>query len=80
VVKAGRFGRGLLIAAPFLLIGVGGWCLFRSPWPTLLHLVLTGQHVLVVRPTWTTVGLPAATVVSWGVAIWLSLIIKPQRS
>ena len=67
--------RGLVIAAPFALIAVGAWCLVRSPWPSIWRLMLQGRHVLVAH-TWSTVGLPAATIACFAVAIVLSLQIK----
>ena len=67
--------RRLVIAAPFALIALGGWCLVHSPWPSIWRLMLQGRHVLVVY-TWSTVGLPAATVVCFAAAIALSLQIK----
>ena len=67
--------RWLMIAAPFLLIAVGGWCLVRSPWPSIWRLMLQGRHVLVAY-TWSTVGLPLATVACFTAAIVLSLQIK----
>ena len=73
-----QLGRRLLVLAPFALIAIGGWALATSPWPQILKLVLHGSHVSFVRPTWSSVGLPAVTVVSWGLAIWLSLVIGPR--
>ena len=67
--------RWLAIAAPFLLIATGGWCLVRSPWPSIWRLMLQGHHVLVAH-TWSTVGLPAATIVCFAAAIAISLQIK----
>ena len=75
-----RAGRGLLIATPFVLLGLGTWLLVLSPWPSILRLVLRGQHLYAVRPTWTTLGLPLATVACWAGAIWLSLALSPRRS
>ncbi len=70
-----RWLRRLPIAAPFALIAVGAWCLVRSPWPSIWRLMLQGRHVLVAY-TWTTVGLPTATVVCFAAAIVLSLQIR----
>ena len=67
--------RRLYIAAPFLLIALGGWCLVRSPWPAIGRLMLQGRHVLVAY-TWSTVGLPAVTVACFVAAIAISLSIK----
>ena len=67
--------RRLAIAAPFVLIAVGGWCLVRSPWPSIWRVMLQGRHVLVAY-TWSTVGLPAVTVVCFAAAIAISLQIK----
>ena len=67
--------RRLLVAAPFLLIALGSWCLVRSPWPSIWRLMLQGRHVLVAH-TWSTVGLPTATAVCFAAAIALSLQIK----
>jgi hypothetical protein len=72
------WGRWLLIAAPFLLIALGGYCLVRSPWPEILRATLHGAHVSFIKLTFASVALPAITVVSWGAAIWLSLLIKPR--
>ena len=74
-----RIRRLLLIAAPFPLIALGGWSLFRSPWPAILRLTLQGQHLYAVRPNWGTVGLPLVTLACWSVAIWLSLRVKTNR-
>ena len=67
--------RWLLIAAPFVLIALGAWCLVRSPWPSIWRLMLQGRHVLVAY-TWSTVGRLAASVVCFVAAIALSLQIK----
>ena len=67
--------RWLLIATPFALIALGGWCLVRSPWPSIWRLMLQGQHVLVAY-TWSTVGLPAVTVACFAAAVVISLKIK----
>lgn len=67
--------RGLTIAAPFVLIAVGAWCLVRSPWPSIWRLMLQGQHVLVAY-TWSTVGLLATTIACFAAAIAISLQIK----
>ena len=79
MVKRSGVWRILLIVTPFLLIALGGWCLLQSPWPAILRLVLGGQHLYAVEPTWRTVGLPLATLASWSAAIWLSLQVKPHR-
>jgi hypothetical protein len=71
-------GRWLLIAAPFLLIALGAFCLIRSPWPEILHASLHGVHISYIKLSWQSVALPIVTVVSWGLAIWLSLLIKPR--
>ncbi len=67
--------RWLAIAAPFALIALGGGCLVRSPWPSIWRLMLQGRHVLVAY-TWSTVGLPAATLACFAAAIVISLQIK----
>ena len=67
--------RWPVIAAPFLLIALGGWCLVRSPWPSIWRLMLQGRHVLVAY-TWSTVGLPTATLICFAAAIAISLQIK----
>ncbi len=65
----------LVVAAPFALIAVGGWCLVRSPWPSIWRLMLQHRRVLVAY-TWSTVGLPAITVITFVAAIVISLQIK----
>ncbi len=70
--------RRLLVLLPFVLIGLGGWCLMASPWPEILKASLHGAHIGFVRLGWRTAGLPAVTVVSWAAAIWLSLVIGPR--
>lgn len=72
------WGRWLLIAAPFLLLALGGWCLIKSPWPEILRATLHGVRISYVKLTFSSVALPVVTVVSWGLAIWLSLLIKPR--
>ena len=74
-----RLVPAALIAAPFLLIGLGGWCLVGSPWPAILRLVLQGQHIYAVEPTWRTVGLPLGTLACWGGAVWLSLQVRLRQ-
>ncbi|WP_174301770.1 hypothetical protein [Caulobacter sp. S45] len=64
-----------MIAAPFGLIALGGWCLVRSPWPSIWRLMLQGRHVLVAH-TWSTVGLPVAAAASFASAIVISLQIR----
>ena len=72
--------RLLLVASPFLLISLGGWCLITSPWPAIWRLMLKGDHVQVAY-TWTTVGLPAVTLACFVLAIAISIGIKrPQTS
>ena len=73
------WARVLLIAAPFVLIALGGWCLVGSSLPAILRLVLRGQHLYAVEPTWRTLGLPLAALACWGGAVWLSLAIGPSR-
>jgi hypothetical protein len=70
--------RRLTVLLPFVLIGLGGLCLMASPWPEILKQSLHGAHINFVRLGWRTAGLPAVTVVSWAVAIWLSLRIGPR--
>ncbi len=70
--------RWLLIAAPFVLIAIGGWCLVRSPWPAIWRLMLKGDHVLIAY-TWSTVGLLAASLLCFAAAIALSLQIKRRE-
>ena len=67
--------RRLTVAAPFVLIALGGWCLVRSPWPSIWRLMHQGRHVLVVY-TWSTVGLPLVTGLCFAAAIVISLQIK----
>ncbi len=76
----GQFGRRLLVLTPFLLIALGGVCIVQSPWPEILRASLHGAHIAYVRPTWHTVGLPILAAASWGVAVWLSLQIKPRET
>lgn len=78
MIATSSMTRRLLVLLPFLLIAVGGWTLFKSPWPELLKLTLHGAHIGFVKMTWDSVGLPAVTVVTWGAAIWLSLVIGPR--
>ncbi len=70
--------RWPVIAAPFVLIAAGGWCLVRSPWPTIWRLMLQHRHVLVAY-TWSTVGLPTAAVLCFAAAIAISLQIKRRE-
>jgi hypothetical protein len=69
--------RRLLIAAPFVLILAGGVLFYFSPWPTILHLMLTGARVR-IAPHWSTVGQPLLAGACWVVAIVLSLQIKRE--
>jgi hypothetical protein len=72
------WGRWLLIAAPFLLIALGAFALVCSPWPEILRASLHGVHISYIKLSWQSVALPIVTVVSWGLAIWLSLLVKPR--
>ena len=67
--------RGLLIAAPFVLILVGGALFYLSPWPRILHLMLSGARVR-IAPHWSTVGQPLLAVGCWVAAVVLSLQVK----
>ena len=67
--------RALAVAAPFLLLALGAWAFYASPWPAILRLMLGGAHVRVVW-TWRTLGLPLAAVAAWAGAIALSVRIK----
>ncbi len=67
--------RRLLIAAPFVLIFVGGALFYSSPAPTILHLMMTGARVR-IAPHWSTVGQPLLAAACWIVAIVLSLQVK----
>ncbi len=67
--------RRLLIAAPFVLMFIGGALFYFSPMPAILHLMLTGSRVR-IAPHWSTVGQPLLAAACWGVAIVLSLQIK----
>ncbi len=67
--------RRLLIAAPFVLIFIGGALFYCSPAPTILHLMMTGAHVR-IAPHWSTVGQPLLAAACWIVAIVLSLQVK----
>jgi hypothetical protein len=79
VVSAGaQLKRRLLVLLPFVLVAVGGLALAKSPWPQILKLALHGARIGFVRMSWQSVGLPVVTVVSWGLAIWLSLLIGPH--
>ncbi len=68
----------MLIATPFVLLGVGFWALVASPWPTIWHLMLKGQRVTVAR-TWATVGLPALSMACFAAAIAISVTIRTER-
>ncbi len=78
VVKDRRALRWLLIATPFVLLGLGFWALLASPWPRIWHLMLTGERV-VVAYTLTTVGLPAVSAACFVAAIAISINIKTAR-
>jgi len=67
--------RRLLIVAPFVLILAGGALFYLSPWPTILHLMMTGARVRIV-PHWSTVGQPLLAIACWVAATVLSLQIK----
>ena len=69
--------RRLLIAAPFVLIFIGGALFYLSPIPTIVHLMLTGARVR-VAPHWSTVGQPLLAAACWVAAIVLSLQIKRE--
>ncbi len=69
--------RRLLIAAPFVLIFIGGALFYFSPLPTILHLMLTGAHVR-IAPHWSTIGQPLLALACWIVAIVLSLQFKRE--
>ncbi len=71
--------RYIQIALPFVLIAVGAAVFYLSPWPAIVHLMMSGARVH-VTPTWWTYGMLAATLACWIVAVWLSLRIKPTGS
>jgi hypothetical protein len=69
-----RLRRGLLIAAPFVLLAVGFGLLVSSPWPRIFGLMMHGRQVFVPQG-WRTTGqlglaaacLAAALVVSFNI-------------
>ncbi len=67
--------RRLVIAAPFVLIFIGGALFYFSPLPMIVHLMLTGARVR-IAPRWSTVGQPLLAAACWAAAIVLSLRIK----
>jgi hypothetical protein len=67
--------RRLLIAAPFVLIFIGGALFYLSPIPTIVHLMLTGARVR-IAPHWSTVGQPLLAGACWVAATVISLQIK----
>jgi hypothetical protein len=69
--------RRLLIAAPFVLIVVGGALFYLSPWPAIVHLMLTGARVRIAL-RWSTVGQPLLALACWVAATALSLRIKRE--
>ena len=77
VVK-GRTGRRVWVASPFVLLALGGYALWRSPWPEIWRLMQKGAHV-VVAYTWSTVGLPAFSLTCFAAAIVISLTIRRPR-
>jgi hypothetical protein len=70
--------RRLLVVTPFLLLAIGAWAIYTSPWPAILRASLHGAHIGAVALTWTTLGLPLLALATWGGAIWTSLLIKPR--
>jgi hypothetical protein len=78
VVTRARLARWVLIATPFLLLAVGTWALVNSPWPTVLGLMLRGQHIFVPQ-TWRTVGLGGLAAVCFVGALAVSFTIKRER-
>jgi hypothetical protein len=77
VVTRARLARWALVAAPFMLLAVGTWALWTSPWPAVLGLTLKGQHVFVPM-TWRSVGRGALAAVSYLGALGISFTIKRE--
>ena len=63
------------LAAPFLLLELGAWALFSSPWPTIWGLMLHGRHVTAAR-NWSTIGLGTAAAACFTAALALSYTMK----
>ena len=70
-----RLARGAWIAAPFVLLVIGGYALWRSPWPTIWRLMEKGDRVLIAY-TWSTVGLPVLSAACFIAAVAISLTIR----
>jgi hypothetical protein len=75
VVSAAVARRALLIATPFVLLGIGFWRLMVSPWPAIWRLALKGQHVW-VRPGWATYGELGLVIACFAAALAISFSIR----
>ena len=74
----GKLARSAWIATPFALLAVGGYALWRSPWPSIWRLMEKGDQVRIAY-TWYTVGLPGLSAACFAAAVAISLTIRQRQ-